>query len=85
MADRTSDPGGYGWDRENHDRRQVRLGLELSPAERLRWLEETMDELGRLVEQARLRRKGTTTIKRWTFERSSLTSFPHPPGSAHLP
>ena len=46
------------------DHRQVRLGLELSPAERLRWLEETMDERGRLVEQARRRRKGTTTIKR---------------------
>ena len=63
MADRTSDPDGYGWDRKTHDRRQARLGLELSPAERLRWLEETMDELGRLVEQARLRRESPTTFK----------------------
>ncbi len=58
MADRTSDPGGYGWDRESHDCRQVRLGLELSPAERLRWLEETMDEFGRLVGRARCPREG---------------------------
>ncbi len=64
MADRTSDPGGYGWDRESHDRRQARLGLELSPAERLRWLEEAMDEFGRLVGQARRRREGKTTITR---------------------
>jgi hypothetical protein len=63
MADAMSDPDGYGWDRKTHDRRQARLGLELSPAERLRWLEETMDELGRFVEQARLRRESPTTFK----------------------
>ena len=63
MADAMSDPDRYGWDRKTHDRRQARLGLELSPAERLRWLEETMDELGRLVEQARLRRESPTTFK----------------------
>ena len=62
MADAMSDPDGYGWDRKTHDRRQIRLGLELSPAERLRWLEETMDELGRLVGRARRRREGTTTL-----------------------
>ncbi len=38
---------------EGHRRRQARLGLCLSPAERLRWLEETMDELRGLVGRAR--------------------------------
>jgi hypothetical protein len=39
-----------GFDRgfEGHQRRQARLGLRLSPVERLRWLEETMDALRRL-------------------------------------
>ena len=36
-----------------HRRRQARLGLRLSPAERLRWLEQTMDELRGLVGRAR--------------------------------
>ncbi len=38
---------------DGHRRRQARLGLRLSPAERLRWLEETMDELRGLVRRAR--------------------------------
>ncbi len=38
---------------EGHRRRQARLGLDLSPAERLRWLEETMEELRDLVGRAR--------------------------------
>ena len=41
--------GGF----EGHRRRQARLGLDLSPAERLRWLEETMEELRDLVGRAR--------------------------------
>ena len=49
----TPDPHRYGWDRAAHERRQARLGLELTPAERLRWLEETMDELRGLVGRAR--------------------------------
>lgn len=38
---------------EGHSRRQARLGLKLSPAERLRWLEQTMDELRGLLGRAR--------------------------------
>ncbi len=38
---------------ESHRRRQARLGLGLSPAERLRWLEETMEELRGLLGRAR--------------------------------
>ena len=38
---------------EGHRRRQARLGLSLSPAERLRWLEETMEELRGLLGRAR--------------------------------
>ncbi|MFV2073137.1 MAG: hypothetical protein ACC742_10865 [Thermoanaerobaculales bacterium] len=53
MTRATPDPRWYGWDRAAHERRQARLGLELTPAERLRWLEETMDELRQLVGRAR--------------------------------
>jgi len=48
--------GHAGFDRgfDGHWRRQVRLGLALTPAQRLRWLEQTMDELRPLVGRARL-------------------------------
>ena len=39
---------------DGHQRRQVRLGLALTPAQRLRWLEQTMEELRPLVGRARL-------------------------------
>ena len=47
-----------GFDRgfDGHWRRQVRLGLALTPAQRLRWLEQTMEELRPLVGRARLAR-----------------------------
>jgi hypothetical protein len=38
-------PEGHDWTYEEHRRRQTRRGLEMTPAERLRWLEETMAEL----------------------------------------
>ena len=41
------------WSFEEHRRRQARLGLGLSPAERLRWLEESMEDLRKLVGRAR--------------------------------
>jgi hypothetical protein len=46
---------GDGFDRgfDGHWRRQVRLGLALTAAERLRWLEQTMEELRLLVGRAR--------------------------------
>jgi hypothetical protein len=44
---------GLDWDFEGHRRRQARVGLGLSPAERLRWLEESMEELRKLVGRAR--------------------------------
>ena len=45
--------GGFdrGWD--GHRRRQATLGLALTPAERLRWLEETMETLRRWQGRAR--------------------------------
>ncbi|HWQ69284.1 MAG TPA: hypothetical protein VN494_04905 [Patescibacteria group bacterium] len=45
--------GDLDWDFEGHRRRQAKLGLQLSPAERLRWLEESMEELRKLVGRAR--------------------------------
>jgi len=43
-----------GFDRgfDGHWRRQVRLGLSLTPIQRLRWLEQTMEELRPLVGRA---------------------------------
>jgi hypothetical protein len=47
--------GHAGFDRgfDGHWRRQVRLGLALTPAQRLRWLEQTMEEIRPLVGRAR--------------------------------
>jgi len=43
------DASGY----EAHRREQARMGLRLTPAERLRWLEETMRTLRRWQGRAR--------------------------------
>lgn len=47
------DGGEFDRGYEGHRRRQARLGLRLSPAERLRWLEETLQELRGLLGRAR--------------------------------
>ena len=47
------DAGEFDRGFEGHRRRQIRRGLQLSPAERLRWLEGTMEELRRLLGRAR--------------------------------
>jgi len=39
-----------GWD--GHARRQARRGLAMTPAERLRWLEETMEAMRRIQGRA---------------------------------
>ena len=41
------------WSFEEHRRRQIRRGLDLTPAERLRWLEESVAELRGLLDQSR--------------------------------
>jgi hypothetical protein len=41
------------WDFEGARRHHLRLGLKMTPAERLRWLEETVDEMRRLQGLAR--------------------------------
>jgi hypothetical protein len=50
----TKEPAGFDRGFDGHWRRQVRRGLSLSPAQRLRWLEQTMEELRPLVGRARL-------------------------------
>ena len=47
------DAGEFDRGFEGHRRRQIRRDLQLSPAERLRWLERTMEELRRLLGRAR--------------------------------
>jgi hypothetical protein len=44
------------WDFEGTRRHHIQLGLRLSPAERLRWLEETVDEMRQLLGLARKQR-----------------------------
>ncbi len=55
MAETARPPGDEFPDRsrEEHRRRQALNGLRLEPAERLRWLETTMEELRRWVGRAR--------------------------------
>lgn len=58
---RTSErTGDLDWGFEGHRRRQVRLGLGLSYAERLQWLEQSMEELRKLVGRASLGRPVTS-------------------------
>jgi hypothetical protein len=44
------------WDFDGARRHHIRQGLRMTPAERLRWLEETVDEMRRLQGLARLGR-----------------------------
>ncbi len=48
-----STPTVPGWSHEDTRRRQIRAGLLMTPAERLAWLEEMLDELLQLVGRAR--------------------------------
>ena len=43
----------YQWSYEAHQQRQARLGLQLTPAERLRWLETTVEAMKRIQGRAR--------------------------------
>jgi hypothetical protein len=54
------EPAGFERGFDGHWRRQVRLGLALTPAQRLRWLEQTMEELRPLVGRARLAKPSST-------------------------
>ena len=54
------EPAGFERGFDGHRRRQVRLGLALTPAQRLRWLEQTMEELRPLVGRARLAKPSST-------------------------
>lgn len=45
------------WDFEGARRHHLRLGLQMTPAERLRWLEETVEEMRQLQGLARRGRR----------------------------
>jgi hypothetical protein len=53
QTDRKGAEGEFDRGFEGHSRRQARLGLRLSPAERLRWLEQTMEEMRDWLGRAR--------------------------------
>ncbi len=46
-------PGSLDWGHADTRRRQERAGLKMTPAERLAWLEEMLDELLPFVGRAR--------------------------------
>jgi hypothetical protein len=43
----------HGWSHDETRQRQIRAGARMTPAQRLAWLEETLDELLPLVGRAR--------------------------------
>ena len=45
------------WDFEGARRHHIRLGLQMTPAERLRWLEDTVEEMRKLQGLARKSQK----------------------------
>jgi hypothetical protein len=55
MTEQGSGASSAGFDRgfDGHRRRQAVAGLALTPAQRLRWLEDTMQEMRRLLGRAR--------------------------------
>lgn len=53
MDERGDDLDAFGWSRAATSRRQRRAGLSMTPAERLDWLEEMLDELLPLLGRAR--------------------------------
>lgn len=57
MTEIRTDLKGNTWDFDGTRRHHIRLGLRLTPAERLRWLEETVNEMRRLQGLARQGRK----------------------------
>ncbi len=44
---------GFDWTEAGHMRRQALVGLSMTPAERLRWLEETVAYMRRILGRAR--------------------------------
>jgi hypothetical protein len=49
----------WDWDFEGTRRHHLELGLRMTPAERLRWLEETVEEMRSLQGLARQGRPGS--------------------------
>lgn len=57
MTESRDDHREADWDFEGARRHHIRRGLMLTPAERLHWLEETVDEMRRLQGLARRGRR----------------------------
>lgn len=60
MSERPGEGDRFRWSWEAHHRDQALSGLRLTPAERLRWLEETMDGMRRWLGRARTPREPET-------------------------
>jgi len=56
MREKTDADFDQPWDFAGTRRHHIRSGLRLTPSERLKWLEETVDEMRRLQGRARLGR-----------------------------
>ena len=57
MAETGRREDDFGWTWEENRRRQALVGLSMTPAERLRWLEETMEFLRSICGLARIARR----------------------------
>jgi hypothetical protein len=53
MCDQDRPATGFGWSHAETRQRQVRAGTRMTPAERLAWLEDMLDELLPVVGRAR--------------------------------
>jgi hypothetical protein len=53
LAPNPADHGEITWDFEGTRRHHIRLGLQMTPAERLLWLEDTVEEMRQLQGLAR--------------------------------
>jgi hypothetical protein len=63
--DRVQSSEEFDWSHAGNQRRQRRVGLTLTPAERLAWLEEMLDELLPLVGRARNTGVKRELSRRW--------------------
>jgi len=64
MTEGQASPDTVGWSWSENRQRQLQEGLRMSPAERLAWLEEMLDELLPYVGVARTAQQAGNTPKR---------------------
>jgi len=64
MGVASPEPDLSGWDFAGTRRHHLEIGLRMTPAERLQWLEETVDEMRRLQGLARAPQAAPAGVER---------------------